>query len=100
MTITITTPTINTAEPMTFERALAEVRAQAESMTIPMFHPSRPINNQTIVEPTSWLVLRHGVALFVTQSEDFMRWYLENNPGTTIEEVTGHVPEAAARTAR
>lgn len=49
---------------------------------------------------TSWLVLKHGEGLFVTESEDFMRWFLENNPGTTIREVTGHVPEALAETAR
>lgn len=52
------------------------------------------------IRADSWLVTMHGKALFVTECQSFMRWFIENNPGATIESIEqGGMQDALARTA-
>lgn len=88
-----------TIEPMTYKKALADIRARLDSEPA-LFQPSRvQALYPRAVATSSWLVSKHGVALFVTESEEFMTWFVKANPGAVIEEVTGNVPAALARTA-
>lgn len=46
----------------------------------------------------SWLVSLHGKALFVSECQPFVRWFIENNPGAVLEDCTHDKASALART--